>query len=142
MTDGDQSSGQQASVTVGGLTVTADISLERRPSPTTADPNRVVTLVGLATSTSAAIGQLVPPERRGAAFGVSGSAFSLGNALGPLVGGLLAAAAGPRAVLGLSAAALALGWLIVRALMGQRVEGRGPRGEGREARAEGIGHPP
>ena len=79
---------------------------------------------GLATSTSAAIGQLVPPERRGAAFGVSGSAFSLGNALGPLLGGLLAAAAGPRAVLALSAAALALGWLIVRALMGQRAVGR------------------
>ena len=79
---------------------------------------------GIATGTSAAIGLLVPPERRGAAFGVSGSAFSLGNALGPLLGGLLAAAAGPRAVLALSAAALGLGWLIVRALMGQRDVGR------------------
>ncbi|HEX6736682.1 MAG TPA: MFS transporter [Vicinamibacteria bacterium] len=88
---------------------------------------------GLATNTSAAIGLLVPPERRGAAFGVSGSAFSLGNALGPLLGGLLAAAAGPRAVIGTSAAALGCGWLVVRALGSQQFGGESDR---RGARAE------
>jgi len=68
---------------------------------------------GLAASTNASIGELAPPQSRGAAFGVSGSAFSLGNAFGPLLGGLLAAAVGPRLVIGLSAIVLGLGWLLV-----------------------------
>ena len=68
---------------------------------------------GLAASTNASIGELAPAASRGAAFGVSGSAFSLGNAFGPLLGGLLAAAVGPRFVIGLSAVVLALGWWLV-----------------------------
>jgi DHA1 family multidrug resistance protein-like MFS transporter len=68
---------------------------------------------GLAASTNASIGELAPEQRRGAAFGVSGSAFSLGNAFGPLLGGLLAAAVGPRPVFGLSAIFLGLGWFLV-----------------------------
>lgn len=68
---------------------------------------------GLAASTNASIGELAPATSRGAAFGVSGSAFSLGNAFGPLLGGLLAAAVGPRFVIGLSAVVLALGWWLV-----------------------------
>ncbi|HEX5504644.1 MAG TPA: MFS transporter, partial [Thermomicrobiales bacterium] len=89
---------------------------------------------GLTTSTSAAIGLLTTPGRRGAAFGVAGSAFSLGNALGPLLGGLLTAAAGPRAPFAAAAVALALGWLVVRALAGARAP------EGRPAVGAG-GHP-
>lgn len=68
---------------------------------------------GLAASTNASIGELAPAASRGAAFGVSGSAFSLGNAFGPLLGGLLGAAVGPRFVIGLSAVVLGLGWLLV-----------------------------
>ena len=68
---------------------------------------------GLAASTNASIGELAPPASRGAAFGVSGSAFSLGNAFGPLLGGLLAAAVGPRFVIGLAAVVLGLGWWLV-----------------------------
>jgi predicted MFS family arabinose efflux permease len=56
---------------------------------------------------------LAPAASRGAAFGVSGSAFSLGNAFGPLLGGLLAAAVGPRFVIGLAAVVLSLGWWLV-----------------------------
>jgi MFS family permease len=68
---------------------------------------------GLAASTNASIGELAPAGSRGAAFGISGSAFSLGNAFGPLLGGLLAAAIGPRFVFALSAAVLAIGWWLV-----------------------------
>jgi MFS family permease len=64
-------------------------------------------------STNASVGELAPAGSRGAAFGVSGSAFSLGNALGPLLGGLLGAAVGPRFVIGLSSVALAIGWWLV-----------------------------
>lgn len=68
---------------------------------------------GLAASTNASIGERAPVGSRGAAFGIAGSAFSLGNAFGPLLGGLLAAAIGPRFVFGLSAVVLAIGWWLV-----------------------------
>jgi MFS transporter, DHA1 family, multidrug resistance protein len=68
---------------------------------------------GLSASTNASVGELAPAGSRGAAFGVSGSAFSLGNAFGPLLGGLLGAAVGPRFVIGLSSVALAIGWWLV-----------------------------
>lgn len=71
---------------------------------------------GLAVSTNTAIGTLAPEESRGAAFGISGSAFSLGNAFGPLLGGLLAGAFGPRPVIVLSALILLGGWGIVHGL--------------------------
>jgi MFS family permease len=71
---------------------------------------------GLSVSTNTAIGSMVPEESRGAAFGISGSAFSLGNAFGPLLGGLLAGGLGPRPVIGLSALTLLCGWGIVQAL--------------------------
>ena len=73
---------------------------------------------GLTATTNAAIGLLAPVGSRGAAFGIAGSAFSLGNALGPLLGGILAAAVGPRAALAVSASALGLAWGVVRALPG------------------------
>ncbi len=71
---------------------------------------------GLNAGANASLGALVPPGSRGAAFGISGSAFSLGNALGPLLGGILAGVMGPRAVLGLAALALLGGWGIVHLL--------------------------
>jgi len=71
---------------------------------------------GLSVSTNTAIGTMVSEESRGAAFGISGSAFSLGNAFGPLLGGLLAGGVGPRPVIGLAALVLLGGWGIVQAL--------------------------
>jgi DHA1 family multidrug resistance protein-like MFS transporter len=73
---------------------------------------------GLSVGTNTAVGTMVPEESRGAAFGISGSAFSLGNAFGPLLGGLLAGGLGPRPVIGLAALTLLGGWAIVRALGG------------------------
>ena len=43
-----------------------------------------------ATSSAAYIADVTPPERRAAAFGMSGAAFGVGFALGPALGGLLA----------------------------------------------------
>ncbi len=77
---------------------------------------------GLSAGTNASIGALVPSGSRGAAFGVAGSAFSLGNAFGPLLGGFLAEGLGPRAVIGLGAAALGCGWILVQAVV--RAEAR------------------
>lgn len=65
---------------------------------------------GLNAGANAALGAKVPPGSRGAAFGIAGSAFSLGNALGPLLGGSLAGLFGPRAVFWLAAAMLLCGW--------------------------------
>lgn len=73
---------------------------------------------GLNAGANASLGALVPAGNRGAAFGISGSAFSLGNALGPLLGGALAGVIGPRAVIGLSALALLSGYVLVQ-LLGQ-----------------------
>ncbi|HEY8600258.1 MAG TPA: MFS transporter [Thermomicrobiales bacterium] len=73
---------------------------------------------GLNAGANASLGALVPTASRGAAFGIAGSAFSLGNALGPLLGGALAGAIGPRAVIGLSAVALLCGCGLVQ-LLGQ-----------------------
>lgn len=72
---------------------------------------------GLSAGTNASIGTLVPAGRRGAAFGVAGSAFSLGNAFGPLLGGFLAEGIGPRAVVGLASVALGCGVFLVQALV-------------------------
>jgi DHA1 family multidrug resistance protein-like MFS transporter len=73
---------------------------------------------GLNAGANASLGALVPPGNRGAAFGIAGSAFSLGNALGPLLGGALSGVIGPRSVIGLSALALLCGCVLVQ-LLGQ-----------------------
>jgi DHA1 family tetracycline resistance protein-like MFS transporter len=43
-----------------------------------------------ATSASAYIADVTPPEKRAAAFGMAGAAFGVGFAVGPAIGGLLA----------------------------------------------------
>ena len=65
-----------------------------------------------------AIKEAAPPERQGAAFGVASSATSMGFALGPMGGGLLAAALGfwaaflmPGVALFILASAYALAWI-------------------------------
>ncbi|MGH2547789.1 MAG: MFS transporter, partial [Thermomicrobiales bacterium] len=71
---------------------------------------------GLNAGTNSTIGSMTPAANRGAAFGVAGSAFSLGNALGPLLGGALAGLISPRAVIFTAAIVLLGGRLLVQML--------------------------
>ncbi len=71
---------------------------------------------GLNTSVNSNVGTMAPPESRGAAYGVSGSAFSLGNALGPLLGGVIAGFLSPRAVIVVASLALLVGRVLVTML--------------------------
>lgn len=68
-------------------------------------------LGGLLPAANTLIGYQVPPERRGRVYGFTSSAFFLGNFVGPLFGGLLAAGWGIRAVFYVSA-----GLVLVNAL--------------------------
>ncbi len=65
---------------------------------------------------SSTIGLSVPSERRGLAFGIANSASSLGNAIGPIVGGYMGAMLGIRAAFVGAAGVLLLAalWLAVR----------------------------
>lgn len=71
---------------------------------------------GLNANTNSAVGSMSPAATRGAAFGVAGSAFSLGNAIGPLVGGALTGVIGPRAVIVTAGLVLLIGRLLVSLL--------------------------
>ncbi|CAN5511830.1 MFS transporter [soil metagenome] len=71
---------------------------------------------GLNAGASSTIGSMTPAASRGSAFGVAGSAFSLGNALGPLLGGALAGLISPRAVIFAAAVILLGGRILVQAL--------------------------
>lgn len=61
------------------------------------------------------IARSVPRELQGRSFGVTQSAMFIGNTAGPLVGGALAAAFGPRAVFPVTGALLLLdlAWVLV-----------------------------
>lgn len=80
-------------------------------------------LGGLLPTTNALLAGLVPDARRGAAFGLSGSAASLANAIGPLGGALLASAVDMRTVFVATATLYAVGFGLVLA-QGRRL----PRG--------------
>lgn len=78
---------------------------------------------GLATAAvspgiAALIAQVVPLHLRGRAFGINQSAYSVGQALGPLLGGFVGSLAGPRWVFAVTAVVMAGGaaWthLVVR----------------------------
>ncbi len=71
---------------------------------------------GLNATTNAAVGSMSPAATRGAAFGVAGSAFSMGNALGPLLGGALTGLISPRAVIVAAGIVLFGGRLLVTLL--------------------------
>jgi DHA1 family multidrug resistance protein-like MFS transporter len=66
---------------------------------------------GILPTANALVGQLVPPDRRGAVYGLTASATFLGNSLGPLTGGAVAAAFGLRWVF-LVTAGLLLGNMV------------------------------
>lgn len=63
---------------------------------------------------SSAVALSGPPERRGTIFGIAASASALGNALGPLTGGYLAATLGIRSVFMASTGVLVVAalWLL------------------------------
>jgi DHA1 family multidrug resistance protein-like MFS transporter len=71
---------------------------------------------GLNANTNSAVGTMSPAETRGAAFGVAGSAFSMGNALGPLLGGALTGVISPRAVIVAAGIILLIGRVLVSQL--------------------------
>lgn len=71
---------------------------------------------GLNTSVNSNVGVLAPAATRGAAFGVAGSAFSFGNALGPLLGGMLTGILNPRAVIIVAGCILFISRLMVSLL--------------------------
>src|SRR5829696_1412884 len=71
---------------------------------------------GLLPTANALVGRLVPRESRGAVYGMTSSAMFLGNSLGPLIGGAIAAGFGLRWVFMLTATVMAanLVWVYYR----------------------------
>lgn len=61
---------------------------------------------GYLPMTGAMTAQAVPPERRGIAYGMNGSAFALGNGIGPLLVGGVVVLAGIRPAFGIGAIVL------------------------------------
>ena len=61
---------------------------------------------GMLPTANALVGRLVPREQRGTVYGITASAMFLGNSLGPLSGGAVAAAFGLRWVFLVTAAVL------------------------------------
>jgi DHA1 family multidrug resistance protein-like MFS transporter len=73
---------------------------------------------GILPTANALIGRSVPRESRGSVYGMTASATFMGNSLGPLMGGLVAASLGVRWVFALTAALLVANlfwvWVAVR----------------------------
>lgn len=70
-------------------------------------------LGGILPSAYALIGRLSDPAQRGVVYGLTSSASLLGNFLGPLLGGAVAATAGLRMVFPVTATLLLINWLWV-----------------------------
>ena len=72
-------------------------------------------LGGLAPAANAMIASLVPPERRGSAFGWTASASGLAQGLGPMIGAAVATGFGIPAVFLVTGTfyALAFAWALV-----------------------------
>ncbi len=68
---------------------------------------------GILPTANALVGRLVPASRRGLIYGLTASATFLGNSLGPLTGGIVAATAGLRWVFLVTAALLLANWVWV-----------------------------
>lgn len=72
---------------------------------------------GLMPPLHAVVARLTPADRLGGMMGVTSSAITIGNLVGPLLGGMLAAAAGIRPVFAVAAAMLAVSALGTRGLV-------------------------
>jgi DHA1 family multidrug resistance protein-like MFS transporter len=68
---------------------------------------------GILPTANALIGRSVPRSMRGTVYGMTASATFLGNSLGPLTGGGIAAWAGIRWVFAITTLLLAANWLWV-----------------------------
>jgi DHA1 family multidrug resistance protein-like MFS transporter len=68
---------------------------------------------GLLPTANALVGRLVPRSDRGTIYGMTSSAMFMGNSLGPLLGGFLAAGLGLSWVFLMTGAVLALNWVWV-----------------------------
>jgi MFS transporter, DHA1 family, multidrug resistance protein len=84
---------------------------------------------GLLPTANALVGRLVSRAERGAVYGMTSSAMFLGNSLGPLIGGAIAAGFGLRWVFLLTAAVMAanLVWVYYRVPEYQPAAGAEPR---------------
>jgi DHA1 family multidrug resistance protein-like MFS transporter len=71
---------------------------------------------GILPTANALVGRLVPRAERGTVYGITASAMFLGNSLGPLTGGAVAATFGLRWVFLVTAAVLLanLAWVYYR----------------------------
>jgi len=81
---------------------------------------------GVLPTANALVGRMVPPAERGSVYGMTSSAMFLGNSLGPLSGGLVAAAFGLHWVFVVTAAVLALNLLWVYLRVPELAEAKAP----------------
>jgi MFS transporter, DHA1 family, multidrug resistance protein len=79
---------------------------------------------GLATVNSAMVAELVPPDKRGAAFGFTATASSLAGIVGPLAGAAITTGLGVRAVFVATGALLAVSLIWVTLALGRSTEPR------------------
>ena len=68
---------------------------------------------GILPTANALVGRLVPRAERGTVYGITASAIFLGNSMGPLAGGAVAAAFGLRSVFLVTAAVLLVNLVLV-----------------------------
>lgn len=86
-------------------------------------------LGGLMPSANALLAQVVPRERRGAAFGLTAAATAMANAVGPLAGAAIATHWGMRAIFPATAAFFAVAVAWVRYGLGRHEFGRASKVE-------------
>ena len=90
---------------------------------------------GIMTSSNALVGLSVSSGRQGIAYGLAQSANALGNGLGPLIGGGLAALIGLRSVFGVASCIFMLiGLAVARVLTNIKMEGPGLKNGSRHDR--------
>ncbi|MBV8869473.1 MAG: MFS transporter [Acetobacteraceae bacterium] len=80
---------------------------------------------GILPTANALVGRMVPREQRGTVYGMTASATFLGNSLGPLTGGGLAAAVNIRFVFVVTALVLLATWAWVFLTVPEYTEARG-----------------
>ncbi|MBS0560155.1 MAG: MFS transporter [Proteobacteria bacterium] len=79
---------------------------------------------GILPTANALVGRLAPPDQRGMVFGLTASATFLGNSLGPLTGGAVAAAFGISWVFVVTTAVMAANFAWVAAAIPASVDAR------------------
>ena len=88
---------------------------------------------GILPTANALVGRLVPRAERGAVYGITSSSMFLGNSMGPLTGGAVAAAFGLRWVFLVTAAVLLVNLVWVYYRVPEYVDYRVPEYVDRES---------